>query len=605
MTESTETGNATARPGPRQTGSIRHRLLAAFLGLISICTGAMTFVAYVLSRDALQREIDHNLQTQAVTLARHLDRLLYERLQNLATWRRLEIMQELRIDDVDKRLARFLSDLKHSHGHIYRSLFCIRRGRILAASNARRIGHRASPPHPWVRLELDGTRFLLAHPRLAPQPSLEIWTGLTDAYTGKPLGTLHARLDWGRVQQLFDTRGSGAERPVLLLDATGLVIGASRTLRKAGWPGTRLPLLLPEPRASGIRTLDLAARGLGRVLAGFASLPDDHGLGRLRWKLLVLTPMEQAFAPVRRLLWSLLVLMLLTMGGAGLLALRLSKRIALPLQWLTHYVRNYPRKRGQPPAIESRDEVGELAHAFQSMVTALERYEAELLHIGKLAAAGEMAANLAHEIRTPLGILRSSAQLLGRRPGLDERGREMVHYILEEADRINRLLTQLLDSARPKPPKFEPVDPCDLLAHVAGMVSGEVGTRSLTLETDCDRAPPALYCDREQMIQILLNLVMNAIQILPQGGRIEVHVEQLTDETRIRVEDDGPGIPENERDRILEPFVSRREGGTGLGLTVVQQLVRLHGGRLAVRESRLGGAAFVIHLPDRPSQEET
>jgi len=136
--------------------TIRWRLLAAFLSLIMVCTGAMTALAYYLSRNALQAEIQDNLETQAITIMRHLDRLLYERFQNLASWRRLEVMQELRVDDVDKRLARFLTDLKRSYHGVYRSIYCTRKGRIAAASEPVLIGRQAAAEAVWQRLRLDG-----------------------------------------------------------------------------------------------------------------------------------------------------------------------------------------------------------------------------------------------------------------------------------------------------------------------------------------------------------------------------------------------------------------------------------------------------------------
>jgi len=222
----------------------------------------------------------------------------------------------------------------------------------------------------------------------------------------------------------------------------------------------------------------------------------------------------------------------------------------------------------------------------------------EALERGKrLAAMGEMAAKLAHEIRNPLGILRSSAQLMGRRRDLTDRDREMIGYIISESDRINELVTNLLDRARPRDPVKAAHELGPILQHVAGLIEGRCRKKQVELAIEQPARPLVAVFDRDQMIQVLFNLLLNAIQSVEEGtGKVCIHLYRKRHEVCMDIEDNGPGVPEDQRESILEPFVSHRAGGMGLGLSINMEILRSHGGRLQIGESGLGGARFTICL---------
>jgi len=173
----------------------------------------------------------------------------------------------------------------------------------------------------------------------------------------------------------------------------------------------------------------------------------------------------------------------------------------------------------------------------------------------------------------------------------------MLNYMVSECDRINQLVTGLLESARPRQPVFEPHELNSIIAHVAELMSAKLEDKDLHLELPERGAVIPIQCDRAQMIQILLNLLMNASQILPAGGHIKVSSRIAGDEAELTVEDDGPGIPAGSREEIFEPLVSNRDGGIGLGLSIVREIVTMHSGTLEVRDGSLGGACFCIRLP--------
>ena len=222
------------------------------------------------------------------------------------------------------------------------------------------------------------------------------------------------------------------------------------------------------------------------------------------------------------------------------------------------------------------------------------------------SANRELVRNLAHEIKNPLGGLRGSAQLLEReldRPEL----REYTQVIIKEADRLQALVDRLLTPHRT--PRIAPVNIHEILERVRSLILAEFSS-GIALRRNYDVSVPELVGDMEQLIQVTLNIVRNAAQALmsrePPGGTIELKTRIARQVTIVRqryrlalelqVIDDGPGVPEEIRDRIFNPLVSGREGGSGLGLSLAQTFIQYHRGVIEC-ESRPGRTVFTILLP--------
>ena len=214
----------------------------------------------------------------------------------------------------------------------------------------------------------------------------------------------------------------------------------------------------------------------------------------------------------------------------------------------------------------------------------------------------ELIRNLAHEIRNPLGGLRGSAQLLEReleRPEL----REYTQVIIKEADRLQALLDRLLTPHRP--PHVGPLNIHEVLERVRSLVLAEF-PRGIRIQRDYDASLPDFHGDKEQLIQAVLNIVRNAAQALNGEGEIEFRTRAARQVTlakqryklalELQVTDNGPGIPEELRERIFYPLVSGRDGGSGLGLTLSQTFVQHHRGTIEC-DSKPGRTCFTIMLP--------
>jgi two-component system sensor histidine kinase PilS (NtrC family) len=233
---------------------------------------------------------------------------------------------------------------------------------------------------------------------------------------------------------------------------------------------------------------------------------------------------------------------------------------------------------------------------FQDL-TEVRRLEQEVRTKEKLAAVGEMAAQLAHEIRNPLGSIRGSAQVLMAEQDLGEEQGKLLAIISKESKRLSDTLNRFLYQARPSSPR-DPVDLRPLLdAAVTLLRNGaEVGS-SHEIEFDCDAGPHVCLGDPDQLTQVFWNLARNGLEAMPAGGRLRVSLRRAESNVVLSVRDEGRGIRHDEQSRVFEPFHSTSAMGTGLGLAIVFRIVREHGGDIGVRSAPQEGTQVDVRLP--------
>lgn len=586
--------------------TIRRTLLIAFL-LVSVLPSALlTSLAFFTAGNAIREQIGRSLQVQSATVSEAIDKMLFERLQNAVTWRQLEIMQEIQVGDIDKRLAKFLSDVQSGYGDVYGELTCTNTGnRVVASSNPSRIG-QIFPRSEAVLLA--GQQVFLGNLALSPGAAnnvLPLHTAIPWRFKSGQAGELHLLFNWNQIYHILDQAAQGG-RVVLLLDQHQRVIAASSTLRQQGFLLRTLPAYwLPGTNKSGITVANGEPYQFSKAIIGFDHASGFQHFPGFGWTTVVIQPSSVALVPVQHMALVFLILLAVTSLFAIALSFRVAGRIARPITALTGFTRHFMREKSLPPQPAAvGGEVGELTQAFIQTVYELDQSRHDLVRASKLAVLGELSAAMAHEVRTPLGILRSSAQMLAREPQLSAEARELTGFIESETERLNKLVSTLLDSARPRPPSLRPADLHNLIRHCLSLLTSPAEKKNLLLRSRLDAGDPNVTCDAEQMTQVLLNLVLNAIQILPPGGSVEVSCHDGEEAVLIAVDDNGPGIPLNERAQVFDTFFSRREGGIGLGLAIVQQIVVAHGGTIVAEKSPLGGARFTINLPRNTSENK-
>lgn len=595
-------------PAPRRgrTVSIRAKILAAASILLVGSTLLYGYVAFTTARDALLPSIREQLADDAVNVKGGLEEMLTAHFKNVHTWARLDLMGELATGDQERTVADFLESVSSDYG-VYLSILAIDgNGVCLASSRPADVGRSFA-----------GTPVANGAPAGAARPRLEYSADHQAAYIrlaapipdptqpGRDLGTLVAMLDREVLDRIVVSKPGHSQVELRLLDGgENLVAGRESPLKieqVADWRvgegenpdvfPTSAPPLLREGREASGRSFIVATVPIGHP----DSLPTPG------WHLVASVPKDRALAPVAAVRDQVLVTGIALIVSGLLAATWFAHLLTRPINDLTDVAARIARSGDLEtvPPPTTNDEVGELALAFQHMVSALAAANDEMVRTSKLAFLGEMAAGMAHEIRTPLGIIRNSAQLLERRMAAagDGEAAEWAVFIREESDRLARVVTELLDFVKPVPPCKSDIDLGALVRRAATLLATEAETRGVLLAVEAPDVPVVVPCDADQIHQVCLNLMMNALQASPRGSQVRVAVENRGDRAAIVVRDRGSGIPGAIAERLFEPFTSQKDGGIGLGLAIVRRLVRAHGGEVMARNRRGGGAKFAVLLP--------
>ncbi len=542
-------------------------LLIAFLltGLLPALT--LSVLSFYQARQALRVEIKRDLETTGRAVAEHVNSVMTERVQNVLSWSQLAVMQDVRIDDIDKRLSIFLAETQRSYAGQYLRLDVVDvQGKIIASSQPAALGQTLPLPPEWMHFMEYGQRMTL-HALRAPQ--LMMSTPILSQTTLQKMGTLVATFNWQVVNQLLDHAAQHSTE-LALVDANQQVLAKS-----PHWSDQRHSL--------------------------HTQVPIDSQLPLHHWQIRLNKDHAVAVAPVHRLGVIFIILLGIILLLSVLVAQPIADNISRPLEALTGYVQRFRQPAVSAPEAQGPVEVQALHRAFTHMVQELEATEQQLTRAAKLAVVGEMAAAMSHEVRTPLGIMRSSADVLLREPQLSDDGREVLGFIISETERLNKLVSSLIDSARPRPPSKIPLDVHGHVQHVLTMLQKQADAKHIHLQFDSS-GPLVVAADQDQMTQVLVNLLMNAIQILPEGGQIHVKVYADATQAHIEVADNGPGVAPAQQAHLFEAFFTQRAGGVGLGLAVVKQIMEAHDGTISYCASPWQGAQFNLTLPRAPLQ---
>jgi two-component system NtrC family sensor kinase len=254
---------------------------------------------------------------------------------------------------------------------------------------------------------------------------------------------------------------------------------------------------------------------------------------------------------------------------------------------------------------DRHDEIGDLGRDFNYMVAQLKasREEIQRLHQTQMSRAehfatlGELAAGLAHEIRNPLAGIAGVLDIVSRDLPADSVARDVIYDAKQEAVQINRILTELLDTARPKPPQFRVTDLASTAEHAVLFARQQAVTKRISIELEIRDALPPVEHDPNQINQVLLNLLLNAIQSMDKPGTIRVVLERDDDEAVMSVADEGKGISPENLSHIFRPFFTTKGHGTGLGLSLARRMVESHGGSITVSSEVGSGTLFAVRLP--------
>jgi signal transduction histidine kinase len=227
------------------------------------------------------------------------------------------------------------------------------------------------------------------------------------------------------------------------------------------------------------------------------------------------------------------------------------------------------------------------------------RQNERMFRAEQLATMGQFAAGIAHELRNPLTAIRSTIQYLENEFDQNTDQRKLAHDILDEVDRLNNIVGNLLSLARPAESNPEEIDIHREIERCANFIETKAKSQNIKLETDFEEDLPKLRFDPAEFRQLLLNVMMNGLEAMPQGGLLLVKACRVAGSERmlIQIEDEGPGISANLRQKVFEPFFTTKAGGTGLGLAICNSIVKRYNGEIWIEQAGSGGAEVKISLP--------
>lgn len=303
---------------------------------------------------------------------------------------------------------------------------------------------------------------------------------------------------------------------------------------------------------------------------------------------------------------TLLILFFLTVG----IALSLIRLLRRPLQQVTQGVAQVATgDLSVRMPDRGNDEIGQLMRGFNSMVSTLDKTQNELQvchyqqmeRAERLASIGEMAAGLAHEIKNPLAGIGGAIDVLADDYSQGDPRREIMRQIKGQINRLNKTVTDLLYFGKPGDPEFADIDINSLIQQTLLFSAQHPEAKNIKLIEELTSNLPLVWGDQKQLQQVLLNIMINGLQAMPDGGDLTVQTDQVRhdeqDWLRIKICDTGPGLSADEIKNIFIPFYTTKTQGTGLGLPICRQLVKSHGGTLEVDAGLGEGACFTIELP--------
>ena len=244
---------------------------------------------------------------------------------------------------------------------------------------------------------------------------------------------------------------------------------------------------------------------------------------------------------------------------------------------------------------EARERVVEEA---QARIRTLE----QLRHADRLRTVGELASGIAHQLGTPLNVVRARGSMIAAGEVPEARMRALGQVIVEHVDRMAETIRQLLDFARSEQPKLSSGDLAKTVEQTVALVEPLANQRKLRVELDVHTAAP-LRMDAGQVHQALINILVNALHATPEGGCVRVALREEPGAFVVEVQDGGEGIPEDQVPHIFEPFFTTKRAGTGLGLPISKSIVEQHGGRIEVSSEPGRGTTFLLLLPLRAAVE--
>jgi signal transduction histidine kinase len=601
-------------------GKIGRRLLAWFIFIALIPLLFMGYQGYFFARRAVQREVFLHMETVAKAKRSALDYWFNERLA------------DMRVLAADPLLV---NCLKYSAGH---RLPCFEQVALLLNVFQKQSQSYAcaclydAQGIPIICTKLQQQMFpdfekseLFYDAVASPEPifgpiylDTNIGPGMhlaaavrdsSGAIVGILVGTLALKNTLNPI--ILDSTGLGRTGQAYLVDRNKVMLTPSRFMNH---PEPLKHTMDSEGIQQALRGVDGAA-----VYTGFDGRPvlgAWYYLPRYQWALIAEMNADEAFLPLAALRRYALIVALLTLGGIIVVVAWISRSLSAPIRMLAEASLDVSRGNlHRQVNIRRRDELGELADRFNAMIISLRdsrvslekaydelvRTQRQLVQSEKLAAVGALVASVVHEIRNPLSAIKMNLRILEMKCAVDSVTAEHFQLARVQTDRLETMLSELLNYSKPIALNRMPVSLPELIQTTLTNSPTIDAQPPLKISVNTTGQLPLLSLDSERMQQVILNLLINAQQAMPNGGAIDIQIAPSAWEGKasivIRISDQGCGIAPENLPHVFEPFFTTRKQGTGLGLSNAQKIVEAHGGTLQLRSTVGVGTESRIYLP--------
>jgi len=591
----------------RLFGKIGRKLLGWFLLVALIPLLFMGYQGYYFARRAVEQEVYRHMETVARSKQLAIEQWFSERHLDLAV---LSANPVLASGALDTAAVRSLLRSVQSRSTEYAIISVTnRRGQTVAVPSNEPI--LIPPPtdatrnNPHAPMNWEGDVYL--HPKFGPSINLPI--NVKDD-SGRVLVSGVATLPLTNTLNpiILDTTGLGSSGQAYLVNKYKVMLTPSRFMNH------------PAPLSHTMDTEGIRRALSGRSGAGVYKGYQGHGahgefegqqvlgawayLPQQEWALIAEMNADEAFSPLATLRRDAIFVALITMGAILIVVALISRSISLPIRQLAEASLDVSRGNlDRTVTVRLSDEIGELGERFNKMVTSLRDSQRQLVQSERLAAIGELVASVVHEIRNPLSaikmnlrILESKCTTLGSRSADDPIVAEHFNLARTQTDRLESMLTELLDYSKPIALNKQPVSAADLIEDTLSHFRSELPA-GVSLVTRIQPDLPPLNADSERLAQVLLNLLLNARQAVGDHGAITISANKTPDAIRLSISDDGHGISEENLKHVFEPFFTTRKNGTGLGLPNARKIVEAHGGVITIMSEPEHGTSVNVELP--------
>jgi len=334
-----------------------------------------------------------------------------------------------------------------------------------------------------------------------------------------------------------------------------------------------------------------------KVIGSAAQIP------ALNWTVVTEIDSSQALAWLGILRFRTLVTGTLTLFFVLFLSVTISSRLSKPLRKLAT-VSKQIADGSHSVRLDRLDtkEAQDVGEAFNTMLDELSASNKRLRHAASLAAVGELSTSIVHEMRNPLSSVKMNIKALQKKVKNDKVHSELAQIALDQARRLEKMLTDLLNYGKPLELNLGKIDFNKLANDAAEVVRSISEEKDITIEIANNLNNGAAICDNEQIWRALTNLTLNAVQAAPKGGKVRISASRSIEKpemTELRVLDNGPGVDDSLMETVFQPFYTTRDEGTGLGLSNVKKIAEIHNGFVTVDNNEDGGAVFTIYIPEK------